>query len=157
MNCLMMKILTMMKIHVYKFSFILLILFCTVIQAQEKTSRQNADTTGAILNPGSVTEPNNKLDSFSSYEKKFFIPPPSAFSFDKSSIMLRTRLQLGEMIIEDPIKTNFRLSILNPLHQKYVESQSMKELKYILGAVQAGAVGYMAYQHLKKYGFLKRK
>ena len=156
MNCLMMKILTMMKIHVYKFSFILLILLCTVVQAQEKT-RQNADTTSAILNPGSVTEPNNKLDPFSSYEKKLFIPPSSAFSFDKSSIMLRTRLQLGEMIIEDPIKTNFRLSILNPLHEKYVESQSMKELKYILGAVQAGAVGYLAYQHLKKYGFLKKK
>jgi hypothetical protein len=47
--------------------------------------------------------------------------------------------------------------ILNALSQQYNASQSLKTFKYILEAVQAGAVGYLAYQHLKKYGFLKRK
>lgn len=150
------KILTMKTIHAYRLSFALLILFNAVILAQEKDSRQNADTTGTIPNSGSAAELNYKLNlPFSG--KSFFIPPSSALLSDSTSIMLRTHLLLGEIISEDPIKTNFRSSILNPLHQQYVESQSMKELKYILGMIQTGAVGYLAYQHLKKYGFLKRK
>lgn len=150
------KILTMKTIHAYRLSFALLILFNAVILAQEKNSRQNADTTGTIPNSGSADELNYKLN-FPSSEKNFFIPPSSPLLFDSTSIMLRTHMLLGEMISEDAIKTNFRSSILNPLHQLYIESQSMKELKYILGMIQTGAAGYLAYKHLKKYGFLKRK
>jgi hypothetical protein len=28
-------------------------------------------------------------------------------------------------------------------------------VRYVLGMAQAGAVGYMAYRHIKKYGFWK--
>jgi hypothetical protein len=67
-------------------------------------------------------------------------------------------MQLNEFISgQDPIKSNFQLSILNPLQQQYSISQNMSALKYILGIVQTGAVGYLAYEHLKKYGFLKGK
>jgi hypothetical protein len=79
---------------------------------------------------------------------------------DSSSIMMRTRLQLSgiyKLNGEDPIKNNLKTNLLNPLYQEFASTQSMKELKYILGMVQVGGVAYLAYQHIKKYGFLKKK
>ena len=81
----------------------------------------------------------------------------SGFLNDSSSIWIQTRMQLAGIINQDEIQNNLQLNILNPLHEKYADMQSMKVLKYILGAVQLSAVGYLAYLHLKKYGFLKRK
>lgn len=57
---------------------------------------------------------------------------------------------------QNPMKNNFQTSILNPLQQQYSDSQSMSVLNYMLGLVQAGACGYLVYEHLKKYGFLKK-
>jgi hypothetical protein len=58
---------------------------------------------------------------------------------------------------EDPVKNNLKMNLLNPLYQEFVSSQSMKELRYILGMVQMGGVAYLAYEHIKKYGFLQLK
>jgi hypothetical protein len=76
---------------------------------------------------------------------------------DSSSIWMRTRMQLTGMFDHDNLDRSMQSNILNALSQQYSASQSLKTFKYILGAVQVGAVGYLAYQHLKKYGFLKRK
>lgn len=81
----------------------------------------------------------------------------SGFLNDSSSIWIQTRMQLAGILNQGEIQNNLQLNILNPLHEKYADLQSMRELKYILGAVQLSAVGYLAYLHLKKYGFLKRK
>lgn len=78
-------------------------------------------------------------------------------SNDTTSIWLQTRLQLPSMLNTDENKNKLQIDILNPLGQKYSTIQSMKTLKYILGTVQVSAVGYLAYLHLKKYGFLKKK
>jgi hypothetical protein len=43
-----------------------------------------------------------------------------------------------------------------PLYQKYLEDSKFNPFRYALGMVQAGAVGYLAYTHIKKYGFLKK-
>lgn len=66
-------------------------------------------------------------------------------------------MQLAGIISEVETQNYLQMNILNPLSAKYSGLQSMKVLKYILGTVQVGAVGYLAYLHLKKYGFLKRK
>lgn len=63
----------------------------------------------------------------------------------------------GNVNQPDEMQNNLQLNILTPLQEKYADLQSMKTLKSILGAVQLSAVGYLAYLHLKKYGFLKRK
>lgn len=156
MNFSKMKILMMTRIHAYKFILVVLMFFSAAVCAQQKNSSEKADTIHTNPDSSQTIEHNNVLNTFS-FTKNFSISSLNDMPLDKTSIMLQTRLRLVEMISEDPIKTNFKSSILNPLHQAFVESQSMKELKYILGMVQAGAVGYMAYQHLKKYGFLKRK
>ncbi len=43
-----------------------------------------------------------------------------------------------------------------PLYQKYLEDSRLNPFKYALGMMQVGAVGYLAYKHIKKYGFLKK-
>jgi hypothetical protein len=42
-----------------------------------------------------------------------------------------------------------------PLYKKYLEDSKFNPFRYALGMMQAGAVGYLAYKHIKKYGFLK--
>ena len=81
----------------------------------------------------------------------------SSFLNDTSSIWLRTRMQLNDMIYQETFGSNLQSNILNPLNQQYSATQNMKLFRSILGAVSVGAVGYLAYQHLKKYGFLKRR
>jgi hypothetical protein len=84
--------------------------------------------------------------------------PLMSFTDDSSTVWMRTRMQLASFANEnDPMKNNFKTSILNPLIQQYNDMQGFKELKYILGMVQAGGAAYIAYQHIKKYGFLKMK
>jgi len=43
-----------------------------------------------------------------------------------------------------------------PLYQKYLEDSKFNPFRYALGMMQVGAVGYLAYKHIKKYGFLKK-
>ena len=43
-----------------------------------------------------------------------------------------------------------------PLYQKYLEDSKFNPFRYALGMMQLGAVGYLAYKHIKKYGFLKK-
>jgi hypothetical protein len=42
-----------------------------------------------------------------------------------------------------------------PLYKKYLEDSKFNPFRYALGMMQAGAVGYLAYKHVKKYGFWK--
>lgn len=43
-----------------------------------------------------------------------------------------------------------------PLYQKYKEDSKLNPFRYALGMIQVGAVGYLAYKHIKKFGFLKK-
>ena len=53
--------------------------------------------------------------------------------------------------------SNANLSnITLPLYQNYLGASKFNPFRYALGMVQVGAVGYLAYKHIKKYGFLKK-
>jgi hypothetical protein len=78
-------------------------------------------------------------------------------AIDSSSVWMRARLQLNGMADAQQFGDEVKSNLLSPLSQQFTASQRMKELKYILGTIQAGAVGYLAYQHLKKFGFLKKR
>lgn len=47
-------------------------------------------------------------------------------------------------------------NMTQPLYQKYLEDSKFNPFRYALGMMQVGAVGYLAYKHIKKYGFLKK-
>jgi hypothetical protein len=80
----------------------------------------------------------------------------SSIANDPSSLWIRTRLQLNALSEFSP-RNDSKPDILNPLYQKYLANQNMRVIKSILGSVSLGATAYLAYRHIKKYGFLKKK
>jgi len=80
------------------------------------------------------------------------------FLDDTANVWIRTRMMTGFFNNEDQkITANNASQLLNPLYDKFLENQKYSTLYSILGSVQVGAVAYMAYKHIKKYGFLKKK
>jgi hypothetical protein len=81
------------------------------------------------------------------------IPDDILFDDNPSTIWLRTELLIMNNSQSDlgHINTHFT----SPLYQQYLRDSEFDMVRYVLGAVQAGAVGYMAYRHIKKYGFWK--
>lgn len=141
----------MMKIRVS--SSIVFFLLCNILSAQSKS-----DTLKIIERPLNFSTffYNTLPDSYFLNEYDYLKFNPNLLK-DTASIWIQTRMQLSNMMNQDDNKNNLQTNILDPLSQKYSSLQSMKTLKYILGTVQVSAVGYLAYLHLKKYGFLKKK
>lgn len=81
----------------------------------------------------------------------------SSLKDDSTTIWIRTRFQLTGFSNQTSDNSNLQSNILNPLYTRYTESQNMRFIKSILGSVSVGATAYLAYKHLKKYGFLKKK
>lgn len=80
------------------------------------------------------------------------VPEDVLFDDNPSTAWLRTNLLISNPTGEiDEINTHFT----STLYQKYLQDSEFDMVRYVLGAVQAGAVGYMAYRHIKKYGFWK--
>lgn len=83
------------------------------------------------------------------YHSNIQIPPDN----DKNTIQLRT-----EMLIRQSTKNNFNEEdnyyFLSPLYNKYIEESKFNPVRYVLGVAQLSAVGYLAYRHIKKYGFI---
>jgi len=82
------------------------------------------------------------------------IPDEVLFEDNSSTVWLRTELLLSnrDMLTENgEVSTHFT----SPLYQQYLKDSEFDMVRYVLGTVQAGAVAYMAYRHIKKYGFWK--
>lgn len=74
---------------------------------------------------------------------------------NKSNLWLRTEMALsytGTFNSDDLITVD---NFSAPLYERYKENQKFNPLFYVLGMAQTAAVGYMAYQHIKKYGLFK--
>lgn len=132
--------------------FIFLLNFSTVLAQQ--TSSDTLRTFNLKIPPEIIEYQFNELDFIGDFNK---IPFYSTFIDDTTSLWIKTRLQLSSFNNQTSSTNNFQSNLLNPLYDQYLKSQSLKTLKYILGSVQVGAVGYLVYKHLKKYGFLKKK
>ena len=48
-----------------------------------------------------------------------------------------------------------KLDLMAPLRLQMAREEKLKTLNAVLGTVQLGGVMYLAYKHVKKYGFLK--
>lgn len=137
------------------FSLIIFLLLATTLIGQSKV-----DSLKRLEKPLSFSkffDPYSYIDDTSFFNELNNLKINSEFSNDTSSIWLITRMQLSRMINQESFDGSLQSNILNPLNQQYNATQRMKLFKSILGAVQIGAVGYLAYQHLKKYGFLKKR
>ena len=71
-----------------------------------------------------------------------------------STVWLRTELLIStnsEEFVGSRINTHFT----SPLYQQYLKDSEFDMVRYVLGIAQTSAVAYMAYRHIKKYGFWK--
>lgn len=71
---------------------------------------------------------------------------------DPNTVWLRTSLAVSNTVNTEQ---NFSPHFLSPLEKQYLKNSKFNPISYVLGMVQTGAVGYLAYMHIKKYGFLK--
>jgi hypothetical protein len=48
-----------------------------------------------------------------------------------------------------------RADLMSPLRLQWAKERNLNYFQMVLGAVETGAVGYMAYRHVKKYGLFR--
>lgn len=48
-----------------------------------------------------------------------------------------------------------RADLMSPLRLQWASEKNLNYFQMVLGAVETGAVGYMGYRHLKKYGLFR--
>jgi hypothetical protein len=128
-----------MKVLVLTISFI----FSTVILSQEVKSPAVLDTSKFEIN----------VNSFSQKEIKYELIDVNKFIIADIDLL---KLQLKTIPISFVEENKFGFegkNILNPLYNQYMQDQKYAIWKSILGGMQLGAVGYLAYKHIKKYGF----
>ena len=140
-----------------KVLFIWVCFFVTIsllAQSDEKYSIQFSDSSNRFQ--GIVPPVEYQYDMSEFYITPLFnqIPDEVLFEENPSNIWLRTEV----LISNNSSLNNFgevNTFFTAPLYQQYLKDSEFDMVRYILGTVQAGAVAYMAYRHIKKYGFWK--
>ena len=123
-------------------------------QSDEKYSIQFSDSSQRFQ--GIIPPVEYQYDMNEFYISPLYNQIPEEILFDENSstVWLRTELLLSNknLLTENgEVKTHFT----SPLYQQYLKDSEFDMVRYILGTVQTGAVAYMAYRHIKKYGFWK--
>jgi len=76
---------------------------------------------------------------------------------DSTSAWLKTKMLLNYPIFNKK-KDFFTASEMTlPLYHKLMEDNKMSLFYTVIGSIQTAAVGLLAYQHIRKYGFLKKR
>jgi len=72
-----------------------------------------------------------------------------------STLQLRTELALSYPTAFNTSSAEASNHLMLPYYKQYLENSKIDPISYVLGLAQTAAVGYMAYRHIKKYGFWK--
>lgn len=133
-----------------------LLFLCTFILYAQQTDNANTVSTNDSLkiriNPNPLTQMQIKFDEFELQRDFKEIKMSVPIDGDPQTVWLRTSLAITNT---ENSNQNFSSHFLAPLEKQYLQDSKFDPVKYALGMVQAGAVGYLAYKHIKKYGFLK--
>lgn len=134
--------------------FFLILIFSELVFSQE-TKKYQAPISDSIkiinqINP--LTNFQIKFDEFEIYCDLNSMKMNVNIDGDPNTLWLRTSLAISNT---DNSDAEFKPNFLSPLERKYREDSKFDPIRYVLGAAQVGAVGYLAYKHIKKYGFLK--
>lgn len=135
---------------------LLLFFLCPFILFTQQTDKANTISTNDSLkikiNPNPLTQIQIKFDEFELQREFKDMKMNIPIDGDPQTVWLRTSLAIANT---ENTNQNFSPHFLSPLEKQYLEDSKFDPVKYALGMVQAGAVGYLAYKHIKKYGFLK--
>ena len=133
--------------------FLLILIFISFANAQSQ------DTTKISLkNPGNQTPHNylielqTKLDDFELHRQLYNMQTNVSLENDPQTVWLKTSFLLSQSKVN---KNEGQSNLLLPLYNQYLEKSRFDPVRYVLGMAQAGAVGYLAYKHIKKYSLFK--
>jgi hypothetical protein len=135
-------------------SFSMLIIFNAYAQEQERYFNNDIDSTFRYQGIIPPIEFQYNFDEI--FSKSFTNDFSSEVLLDNnpSTVWLRTELLIStnsEEFVGSRINTHFT----SPLYQQYLKNSEFDMVRYVLGIAQTSAVAYMAYRHIKKYGFWK--
>jgi hypothetical protein len=134
-------------------SLIFLIAFISYSQQTDSTnSIPTKDSLKIGINSNPLIQMQIKFDEFEMQREFKDMKMDIPLDGDPQTVWLRTSLAISNT---DYVDQKFSPHFLSPLEKQYLENSKFDPVRYALGMVQAGAVGYLAYKHIKKYGFLK--
>lgn len=96
-----------------------------------------------------------KLNEFDIYRELNDMKMNLKVNDDPHTIWIWTRLSLTINGQPDTYSGVSPGNMLEPLHQQFLENSKLNPIRYVLGMAQTAAVGYLAYRHIRKYGFFK--
>lgn len=121
-----------------------IIIFSGYFFAQEVDIKTYSDTTKFEIKP----------NCFSPNEIRYELIDVTKYAnYDMAILKMHTTLINNIGYDEDKSNFTHESNMLKPLYVQYLQDQKYGMWKTILGSVQLGAVGYLAYKHIKKYGF----
>ncbi|MEO8230749.1 MAG: hypothetical protein ABI638_00585 [Ignavibacteriota bacterium] len=121
-------------------------------QTEPINTTQNSDSLKTNINQHSLNTIQILFDEFDLYREFNSMKMNVPIDGDPQTVWLRTSLAIANT---ENTNQNFSPYFLAPLQREYYEDSKFDPIRSILGMAQAGAVGYLAYKHIKKYGFLK--
>jgi hypothetical protein len=95
------------------------------------------------------------LEQFDFYRELNSFQPDLPINYDSNTVWLWTSYALSKSEFNEAVYGETPANVSRFLYNEYMEELKFNPVKYALGVAQAGAVGYLAYIHIKKYGFLK--
>lgn len=135
---------------------LIIIFFRTLIPFAQETDESNTkfttDSLKVKIDTSSLIQMQLKFDEFDLHRELNSLKSMIAIDGDPQTLWLRTSLAISKTENTDK---SFSSYFLSPLQKKYYEDSKFDPIRSILGMAQVGAVGYLAYKHIKKYGFLK--
>lgn len=136
---------------------ILSILFiCNFISYSQQTDNTKLTPINDSLkirnNQNSLVQMQIKFDEFELQREFKDMKMSVPIDGDPNTVWLRTSLAIANT---ENTSQSFSPHFLSPLEKQYLENSKFNPIRYALGMIQAGAVGYLAYKHIQKYRFLK--
>ena len=134
-----------------KIVFSLLIISSFLYSQSRDTSKTALEDSSKIKNKiNFLNEIQFKFDEFELHRELFNIKLNLVLDEDPKTVWLRTSILISQTKNSPAESPNY---LLSPLYNRYMESSKFNPIRYVLGMAQAGAAGYLAYKHIKKYGF----
>ena len=100
----------------------------------------------------------NKNNYYLHDDFEFYFPRQdfTKFDIDSANIRLFSSYMLSESLKKDLRNYENEFDFLSNYHDFYIQSTKFDPIRYVLGMAEMGAVGYLAYKHIKKYGFFNK-
>lgn len=137
-----------------KFCNYILTLF-VLLSFQSFSQETKTDTLKSLIKlPEVLQSIQHRFEEFEVIREKYYSDFHIPLDEDKATIQLRTEMIIRQSVRQGNFTNDENFYFLSPLYNKYIEESKFIPVRYVLGMAQLSAVGYLAYRHIKKYGFI---